>query len=107
MNDRSVRWLWTIALTCASCAAPAVASASEDLFQKHACAACHAADRKNVGPALKDIAKKYKGKANAVDALAGKIQKGSSGVWGQVPMPANPAISAQDAKALAAWVLEQ
>jgi cytochrome c len=69
--------------------------------------ACHAVDRKLVGPAYKDVAKKYAADKGAVDALAGKIQKGGSGVWGAVPMPANPQVSEAEAKKLAAWVLGQ
>jgi len=60
-----------------------------------------------VGPAYKDVAKKYAGDAKAADMLATKIMKGGSGVWGAIPMPANPQVSDADAKKLAAWVLSQ
>ena len=69
------------------------------------CMACHALDRKLVGPAYKDVAAKYAGDKSAVDKLASKIQKGGSGVWGPVPMPANTQVSDAEAKKLAAWVL--
>jgi cytochrome c len=82
---------------------PALASA--DLAQKKNCMACHAADKKLIGPAYKDVAAKYAGQKDAVDKLAQKIQKGGSGVWGAVPMPANPQVSEAEAKQLAAWVL--
>ncbi len=81
------------------------AHASRELAQKNACMACHAVDKKLVGPAFQDIAKKYAGQAEAVAQLAASIQKGSSGKWGAVPMPANAAVSEADAKTLAAWVL--
>ena len=71
------------------------------------CMACHAVDRKLVGPAYKDVAKKYAADKGAADALATKIQKGGSGVWGAVPMPANPQVSEAEAKKLAAWILSQ
>ena len=84
-------------------ATPAFANA--DLAQKKSCLACHAADKKLVGPAYKDVAAKYAGQKDAAALLATKIQKGGVGVWGQVPMPANPQVSAEEAKTLAAWVL--
>jgi cytochrome c len=69
------------------------------------CMACHATDKKLVGPAYKDVAAKYAGDKTAIDKLAIKIQKGGAGVWGPVPMPANTQVSDADAKKLAAWVL--
>jgi cytochrome c len=69
------------------------------------CMACHALDKKLVGPAFKDVASKYAGDKSAVDKLASKIQKGGSGVWGPVPMPANTQVNDAEAKKLAAWVL--
>jgi cytochrome c len=69
--------------------------------------ACHAVDKKLVGPAYKDVATKYAGDKTAADKLAEKIQKGGSGVWGPVPMPANPQVNAAEAKQLAQWVLGQ
>ncbi len=84
---------------------PAGASASPELAQKKTCMACHAVDRKIVGPAYKDVAAKYAGQREAVEVLAIKIVKGGSGVWGAVPMPANPQVSATEARALAIWVL--
>lgn len=83
--------------------APAFASA--DLAQKKSCMACHALDKKLVGPSYKDVAAKYAGQKDAAAKLADKIQKGGAGVWGQIPMPANPTVTADEAKQLAAWVL--
>ena len=71
------------------------------------CMACHAVDKKVVGPAYKDVAAKYKGDKTAVDKLATKIIKGGSGAWGAIPMPANPQVSEADAQKLASWVLAQ
>lgn len=85
--------------------APMGAFASEEMAKKNACTACHAMEKKLVGPAFKDIAAKYKGDAKAPAMLAGKIQKGSVGVWGQVPMPPNANVNDADAKALATWIL--
>ncbi len=83
--------------------APAFANA--DLAQKKNCMACHATDKKVIGPAYKEVAVKYAGQKDAVGNLAGKIQKGSSGVWGAVPMPANAQVTDAEAKTLAEWVL--
>ena len=69
------------------------------------CMACHAIDKKVVGPAYKDVAKKYAGDPKAAAMLATKIMKGGSGAWGPVPMPANAQVNDAEAKKLAAWVL--
>ncbi len=83
----------------------APAWADQALATAKNCMACHALDRKLVGPAYKDVAAKYAGDKSAVDKLASKIQQGGSGVWGPVPMPANTQVSDAEAKKLAAWVL--
>ena len=83
------------------------AQASADLAKSSGCLNCHMVDKKLVGPALKDIAAKYKADPKAVDYLAGKIQKGSQGVWGPVPMPPNAKVNEADAKTLAQWILTQ
>ena len=81
------------------------AQASAELAQQKTCMACHAIDRKVVGPSYRDVAAKYAGQRDAVDRLAEKIMRGGSGVWGAVPMPANPKVSPTEARQLAAWVL--
>lgn len=83
----------------------APAFADEALAKKSNCLACHAVDTKLVGPAYKEVAAKYAGQKDAVALLSGRIMKGSSGVWGAIPMPANAQVSEADAKKLAAWVL--
>ena len=85
----------------AGLATPALASM--ELAQKKSCMACHATDKKLVGPAYQEVAKKYAGKS--ADELAKSIKAGGSGKWGPVPMPAQTALSDADAKTLAAWVL--
>lgn len=85
-------------------AAPA-AFANADLAQKKNCLACHQTDKKLVGPSYKEVAAKYAGQKDAATKLADKIMKGGTGVWGQVPMPANPQVNAEEAKTLATWVL--
>ena len=79
--------------------------ADEALAKAKNCMACHAVDKKLVGPAYKEVAAKSKADKTAADKLAAKIVKGGSGVWGAVPMPANPQVSEAEAKKLAAWVL--
>lgn len=84
-------------------AAPAFAD--QALATAKNCMACHAVDKKLVGPAYKEVAAKYAGQKDAVDKLAAKIIKGGSGVYGPVPMPANTQVNEAEAKKLAAWVL--
>jgi cytochrome c len=91
------------ALIAAAACLPAMADLA--LATSKNCLACHAIDKKLVGPAYKDVAAKYAGQKDAVDKLAAKIMKGGSGVWGPVPMPANTQVNEAEAKKLAAWVL--
>ena len=79
--------------------------ANADLAKKNNCLACHAVDKKLVGPAYQDVAKKYAGQADAEATLAKSIKAGGSGKWGPIPMPAQAQLSDADAKTLAAWVL--
>lgn len=85
--------------------ATAPAFADQALATAKNCMACHAADKKLVGPSYKDVAAKYASDKGAVDKLAAKILKGGSGVWGPVPMPANAQVNEAEAKKLAAWIL--
>jgi len=81
------------------------AQASEELATKNACMSCHKVDIKVVGPALKDIANKYKGDEAAAATLAAKVKTGGSGVWGPIPMPPNAHVSDADVKTLIDWIL--
>ncbi len=92
-----------LALIVAAACAPALAD--QALATAKNCMACHATDKKLVGPSYKDVATKYAGQKDAVDKLAVKIIKGGSGVWGPVPMPANAQVSEAEGKKLAAWVM--
>jgi len=82
-----------------------VAGASQQLAQKSQCMSCHQVERKVVGPAFKEVAKKYKGNADAEAHLIAVVKKGGKGVWGNVPMPPHPQIKDDDAKAIIGWVL--
>lgn len=93
----------TLALAGLSAALPV--QASEALAKKYACLACHAVDKKVVGPAYKDVAAKYKGNKDAEAMLMEKVRKGGAGVWGQVPMPPNPSVPEADLKAIVKWIL--
>lgn len=81
------------------------AAAAKALAAKSACLACHATDKKLVGPAYKDVAAKHKGQADAVAVVAARIKSGGSGMYGPVPMPAQPNLKDDELKLLAAWVL--
>ena len=90
----------------ALCAAGGVAAQSgEDLIKKDGCTACHAVDKKIVGPAYKDVANKYRNDPKASAYLQEKVKKGGAGVWGPVPMPPNTQVSDADIKTIVAWVL--
>jgi cytochrome c len=83
------------------------AHANADLAKAKNCFACHTVDKKIVGPAYKDVAKKYASDKGAAERLAKKVREGGVGVWGSVPMPANPQVSDADARTLVQWVLTQ
>lgn len=80
------------------------AHADEALAKAKGCMACHAIDKKLVGPAYKDVAAKYKGDKGAAAKLAAKVKAGGKGVWGEIPMPPNN-VTDDEAKKLVAWVL--
>jgi len=81
------------------------AFANLDLAKKNACMACHAVDKKVVGPAYQEVAKKDAGQKDAAAVLAKSIKAGGAGKWGPVPMPAQAALSDADASTLATWIL--
>ncbi|MGH8852412.1 MAG: c-type cytochrome [Casimicrobiaceae bacterium] len=80
-------------------------AAGEALMKKDGCAACHAIDKKIVGPAYQEVAAKYKADKGAPAKLAEKVKKGGSGVWGPIPMPPNTQVSDADIKTLVSWIL--
>lgn len=82
------------------------AGASVQLAQKYACAACHQADAKGVGPSWTSIRDKYKDGSVTPAQLAKIVKTGSSGKWGSIPMPAQGAVPDADAEALAGWILK-
>jgi cytochrome c len=81
------------------------ASADQALAQKNACMSCHGVDKKIVGPAFKEVAKKYEGDAAAREMLIAKVKTGGKGVWGQIPMPPSPQVKPEDAGKIIDWVL--
>jgi len=95
----------TAVMLCAAALTAPAAHANPELARQKICLGCHAVDRKLVGPAFKDVAARYAGQKDAAAKLADKIVNGGSGVWGAVPMPANPKVSSDEARQLATWVL--
>ena len=93
-----------IAMTLAF-AASSPAFANEALAKSKNCMACHSIDKKVVGPAYKDVAKKFAGQKDAEAQLIKAVLKGSSGVWGPIPMPANANVNEAEAKQLVDWIL--
>lgn len=82
------------------------AMANMDLAKKSNCMACHAVDKKMVGPAYQDVAKKYAGQKDAVKKLSAKVKAGGKDVWGPVPMPPNPNVKDADIQTLVKWILD-
>lgn len=80
-------------------------AAAQSLFASNGCGGCHSVSDAGVGPALREIAKRYKGK-KVVDELAGRIREGSSGRWGDAAHPPMGALEPDEAKLLARWVLD-
>jgi cytochrome c len=99
-------WMRTAALA-ALLMMTGVASADDGLAlaQKNACMSCHGVDKKIVGPAYKDVAKKYAGDKSAHDKLVAKVKAGGKGVWGEIPMPPNPQVKAEDLNKIVSWIL--
>lgn len=81
------------------------ALANADLAKSKNCMTCHNVEAKIVGPAFKEVAKKYASDKTAEAKLVQKVLKGGSGSWGAVPMPANTQVSEAEAKTLVKWVL--
>lgn len=84
-------------------AASLSAGADQALATAKGCTACHAVDKKVVGPAYKDVGRKYKAEKDGSATMVASILKGSQGKWGPIPMPPNK-VSEEEAKALAAWI---
>ena len=100
------QFLLPLALCTAALFAPQ-AHANQALATSKNCMSCHALDKKLVGPAFKDVAAKYAGDKTATDKLVVKVMQGGVGVWGSVPMSANPQVTEDEAKQLVTWVLAQ
>ncbi|MGC2520769.1 MAG: c-type cytochrome [Burkholderiales bacterium] len=92
---------------CENAQAQVDAKKAQALATTAGCTACHQIDKKGVGPAYKEVAKKYKGNAGAAVALAERARKGGQGVWGPIPMPPNPPdkIGDADLRSVIDWVL--
>ncbi len=100
-----MKTLFVTAASAALLALSGAASADQALAQKNACMSCHGVDKKIVGPAFKDVAKKYHGDKGAEAHLIAKVKAGGKGVWGQIPMPPNPQVKDEDVKKIVEWVL--
>jgi cytochrome c len=94
-------------IAAAALLAAGAAQANPDLAAKSACTACHAMDKKQIGPAFQEIAAKYAGDKDAEAKLVKKVKEGGSGVWGPMAMPPNAAVKDEDIKTLVKWVLAQ
>ncbi len=86
-------------------AAASAGSTAQALARQHNCLACHGIDNKLLGPALRDVARRYSGRADAADYLAQRISGGGGGVWGAIPMPAQT-LPGNDVQAIAQWLAD-
>ena len=93
MKSIALNTMVAVALTVAA----GSASAQEALAKSSGCLNCHAVDAKKMGPSFKEIAAKYKGKADAAATIETKLTGGKD----------HPAVKASpdDVKALVKWVL--
>ncbi len=69
------------------------------------CKSCHKISEKSIGPAFTDVAKKYPNNKVSMAHLTQKVTQGGGGVWGDVVMPAHPALKPTDAKQIIGWIL--
>jgi cytochrome c len=99
--------LATASLVVLSVFGSSVASANPDLAKAKNCASCHSADKGILGPSYQAVAQKYVNDKNAVSKLTEKVIAGGMGVWGKIPMPANPQVSKDEAEVLVKWILSQ
>jgi len=114
-DHQAITWSFIMTIRSASLALACLATltvsspalADSALAKAKNCTACHAVDKKLIGPAFKAVALKYKEADGAAAKLAGKVRGGGVGVWGQIPMPANPQVSEAEAAALVKWILSQ
>ena len=102
---RSIEWK-SLFLVAIAFALMSSAQADQGLATKNQCMACHAVDKKLVGPSYRDVAKRYAGNPQAQDLLTRSIKTGGQGKWGAIPMPAQTKLSEEDARKLATWILE-
>lgn len=94
-----------LALAASTAFAAVDAAQAEALAKKHNCLQCHSADKKILGPAYKDVAKKYKGTKGAQALLVNNVKAGSKGTWGPIPMPPNDKVNDAEAATLVEWIL--
>jgi len=94
-----------VLLTVIGLIGPMSSEASMELARSKNCIACHSVDKQVLGPAYKEVAAKYAGDKEALARLTKKVREGGVGVWGQIPMPANPQVTEAEAQTLAKWVL--
>lgn len=105
MNPIRAREFATVLLTAIGLIGPVSSEASMELARSKNCIACHSVDKQVLGPAYKEVAAKYAGDKEALARLTKKVREGGVGVWGQIPMPANPQVTEAEAQTLAKWVL--
>jgi cytochrome c len=104
-HGESMKFTYVVIAAGLLAAGAAHAQEGEALLKKYGCIACHANDKKVVGPGYVEVAAKYKADAGAATKLAAKVKAGGTGVWGQIPMPPNPSVPDADMKTIIAYIL--
>jgi len=94
-----------LAILLAGLLLPGGAIASPELARSKNCVACHAVERRMIGPPFTAIAARYAGDSNAVRTLSERVLAGTSGAWGQMPMPPQSNLSQDEVEALVRWIL--
>lgn len=89
----------------AAAAVPDTKAQAAHLIRQHGCTVCHGIGQKILGPAFRDVAKKWQGQDGATQSLLAKIRNGSAGAWGPLPMPAQPQVAESDLRAIVQWLL--
>ena len=74
------------------------------LMKQSDCFNCHAVEQKIVGPAFLDIAARYRGSNDALEASVLRVLNGSSGVWSEIPMLPHQSLHSDQIRMMVRWV---
>ena len=104
---RLTSWALLVLLVLLSLGFSLSASATPQTAKQYKCLECHTVDKRVIGPAIREIAKKYQEQPGAQNMLVERIRKNSVGVWGTTPMQGYPDAPQKDLEAIIKWMLER